>query len=155
MRILPRRAHTGGAPPSPQIPMLDRAGLYRGRQALIVDEKALNAEVLGTLLASFGVAARILFSPQGLEEAIYNAERLDVLSLDLELPERDGFLVHRQIRTLPQIQDLRVGAYTVQTSQIAKARRERSDDFLAKPLLQERFGEQLGRILRREPVWDV
>jgi CheY-like chemotaxis protein len=136
----------------------DHPGTFRphvGKHALIVEDNVLNAEVLATLLGKYGLASTVLETPVHLEETLESLTRVDVVFLDLEFRDHNGFDVNRQLHNHPRMQNIPVVAYTVHTSEIDRARREGFHSFLGKPIKQERFEEQLNRILSNQPVWDA
>lgn len=123
--------------------------------ALVVDDNALNNDVLVTLLESAGVAATALESPKNLTMALNQINDLAIIFLDLEFPQHDGFNLLKELRGDPALQDIPIVAYTVHTSEIDEARKAGFDSFLGKPLDIRRFPEQLRKILNKQPVWDI
>ncbi len=99
--------------------------------ALIIDDQAVNVEVLSTLLTKEGVTYTALYSIKQIPPA------LDKLKKDSRL---DG---------------IPIVAYTVHTSEINEIRAAGFHSLLGKPLNAKRFAEQLKRILNRQPVWEV
>jgi two-component system, cell cycle response regulator DivK len=81
----------------------------------------------------------------------------DVILLDLQLPQEDGYHVLDRVRTHPLIHSARVIACTahVSRSNIVRAQAAGFDGFLAKPLEYGRFPDQMMRILAGEEVWDT
>jgi two-component system, cell cycle response regulator DivK len=137
-----------------------RGGVHRalphaGKHALIIEDNALNAEVLETLLGKYGLTATTVESPGNLADLLASLDRLDAIFLDLELVETTGFEVYHRLQQIPQAARVPVVAYTVHLSQLERARREGFDGFLGKPLKQEWFEDQLNRILSGLPVWDA
>ncbi len=122
--------------------------------ALIIDDNASNAEVLGELLAEQGILVYISRDPTVVDVELQKLGGVDVVFCDLEMPKIDGFqllpmLRGRLGRSVPIV------AYTVHLSEIDTARRVGFDGFLGKPLDADRFPGLLKRILNGQPVWDL
>lgn len=128
---------------------------HAGKHALIIEDDDLSAEVMETLLGKYGLTATITATPRGLEAVLRSMERLDIIFLDLEFREANGFEVQRQLRNDPQADGIPIVAYTVHVSQIYRARDAGFDSFIGKPIDQEHFGERLNRILNGEQVWVI
>ena len=62
-----------------------------------------------------------------------------------------------KVRATRRLKDTIVAAVTAEASseQIAKARAAGFDGFLGKPLDPDRFPDQIRRLLRGEPVWEM
>jgi two-component system cell cycle response regulator DivK len=80
-------------------------------------------------------------------------DRIDVVFLDLEMPNGDYYLTLHELKQQPSLTGVPIVAYTVHTSEIDKARQAGFDGFLGKPLKATEFPGHLQRILGREPVW--
>jgi CheY-like chemotaxis protein len=128
---------------------------HTGKHALIIEDGPLNAEVMATLVGKYGMTATIVGTPRDLDQVLDLLDQLDVIFLDLEFSEHDGFETHRELKGDPRVEGVPVVAYTVHISEIERARREGFHSFLGKPLKQEKFGEQLSQILSGQPVWDA
>jgi len=72
------------------------AGL-EGRRALIVDDDAVNREILGRQLESWGMASAATASPIDALEWLSAGEVFDVALLDMQMPEIDGVDLARAI----------------------------------------------------------
>jgi two-component system, cell cycle response regulator DivK len=81
---------------------------------------------------------------------------IDLILLDLQIPEQDGYTVLKQIRATPRLQGTRVVALTanVMVDDVAKARAAGFDGLIGKPISKLRFAQQIERILQGEPVWE-
>ncbi len=128
---------------------------HTGKHALIIEDDALNAEVMATLVGKYGMTATIVRTPRDLDQVIDLMDHLDVIFLDLEFRDYDGVETHRLLKRDPRVEGVPVVAYTVHTSEIERVRREGFHSFLGKPLKQEKFGEQLSLILSGQRVWDA
>jgi len=143
------------APQSSRIGGTHRPLPHAGKHALIIEDDALNAEVLETLLCKYGVTATTVATPDHLADLLSSLDRLDAIFLDLKLGDLDGFDIYHRIQQIPGAKRIPVIAYTVHLSQLERARREGFNGFLGKPLKQEWFEDQLNRILSGLPVWDA
>ena len=71
-----------------------------GRQVIVVDDVATNRMVLGALLERTGAQVRL--AEGGAEAlAMHHATRADLVLLDLQMPEIDGFETARRLRAGP------------------------------------------------------
>lgn len=124
-------------------------------QALIIDDNPLNVEVIATLLENAGLEAVFVHSPRQLPQVLDHLTDLRVIFLDLEMPNHDGFELHKELKQDRRMNTAPVIAYTVHTSEIERVRRAGFDGFLGKPLHPENFTEQLNLILSGKAVWEV
>jgi CheY-like chemotaxis protein len=83
-------------------------------------------------------------------------QEVDLILLDIRLPQENGYEVLKRIRADARLGNTRVVAVTAFSSveEMREAQRAGFDGFLAKPLTRERFPDQLRRILSNEPVWE-
>ncbi len=121
--------------------------------ALIVDDNKDNSVILAQMLTMEGVESTRVDEPTKLEELLPRLPETQVIFLDLEMPKLNGYEVFNQIRTVAHLQNVPIVAYTVHVSEINTVRNLGFHSFLAKPLDQDQFPEQLARILNGEPVW--
>jgi CheY-like chemotaxis protein len=124
------------------------------KQALIIEDNHINAQVLQILLSAENVASTLISNPAQIHNIVPGLGAVDVVFLDLEMPGINGYEVLRMLRddlgiTAPVV------ACTVHTSQIDIARIEGFDSFIGKPLIAEKFSDQLSQILKGEPVWEL
>ncbi|MBL8133645.1 MAG: response regulator [Anaerolineae bacterium] len=123
--------------------------------ALIIDDNKHNRDVLALLLEREGVLSVQCQSATQISQALDSGEHFDVVFLDLEMPNIDGYTVLRAIKADPNFQYVPVIAYTVHLSEISTVRDYGFDGFLGKPLDPDRFPDQLARIMRGEQVWST
>ena len=81
---------------------------------------------------------------------------IDIILLDLQLPQEDGYIVLKQIRALARLAATRVVVMTanVMVADVERARAAGFDGFIGKPIDFRRFPPQIIRILAGEAVWD-
>lgn len=121
--------------------------------ALIIDDDAYSIHIMQRLLDQEDISYTAIPDPTQLESVLQTLERVDIVFLDLEMPKRDGYEVLAYLR---QHIDARVPivACTVHTAEIGNTRRQGFFSFVAKPLDQDRFSDQLHRILNGISVWE-
>lgn len=125
------------------------------REALIIDDNAKNASVLARMLSNEGMPSAQVLNPALLDSTLKQSDHFDVVFLDLEMPDIDGYQVLEQLRSDSRFQAIPIVAYTVHVSEIHAAHEQGFDGFLGKPLDSDRFSDQLARILNGEPVWET
>lgn len=123
---------------------------------LIIEDDANNLLITTSLLRLIGVKyinARAS-GWQGLKLA-ERMDRVDLILLDIQLPDEDGYIVLKRIRTNPKLQAARVVAVTanVLPQDEARARAAGFDGFIGKPLNFDRFPQQILTLLNGESVW--
>ena len=128
---------------------------FAGVHALIVEDDASSVEVLIDLFQQLKVSYTALFDSRNVLQMMSQLGRVDVVFLDLEMPNSNGYEVLQEIQSSPDFGDIPVVAYTSHNSEMANARDAGFHSFLGKPLRGKEFGEQLEKILNRESVWVV
>ncbi|MBN1310923.1 MAG: response regulator [Anaerolineae bacterium] len=123
--------------------------------ALIVDDNVSNVEALQALLHREDIACTTLISPIDLPELLETLEPVDIVFLDLEFPNDNGFDILEHLQADPRMADVPFVAYTVHISEQNEARQAGFHSFLGKPLDVHKFPEQLRRILSGERVWEI
>lgn len=125
---------------------------------LVIEDNLDNFLLIARLLAYVGVQ-RCEWKASGYQvlEFAESLPHIDLILMDIFLPERDGYQALSLLRAEPRFKDTLVVAVTADASQenIERARRAGFDGFIGKPLDPDRFPEQIRRILRGEPVWEL
>lgn len=118
---------------------------------LVVDDNEVNLKLAREILITRGY--EVLGAHRG-EQAIEMARlhRLDLMLLDMQLPDINGLEVLRRLRSLPETQSLRIVAMTAQAM---SGDRERflaagCDGYIAKPLSVQTFLAEVQRHLTVE-----
>jgi two-component system cell cycle response regulator DivK len=83
--------------------------------------------------------------------------KVDLILLDIHLPEEDGYEVLDRLREDVHFDSTRIVAVTadVSSANLARAQAAGFDGFLAKPIDVDLFPDQIRRVLEGEPVWDL
>ncbi|MEI8302813.1 MAG: ATP-binding protein [Burkholderiales bacterium] len=124
-----------------------RAGMFAGKDILLVEDNDLNRALVLAILADAGAHIRI--AGNGLEAiAAVRERRPDVVLMDIHMPEMDGYGATAAIRALgAQGRDLPIIATTADAleSDRDRALRAGMNDYLTKPLEPSRLVEVLLR----------
>lgn len=125
---------------------------------LVIEDDPNNLMITMELLRMTGVkyANARASGRQGLK-LIETLPRIDLILLDIQLPNEDGYEVLRQIRTHPKLCTTRVVAVTanVLPQDEARARVAGFDGFIGKPLNFDWFPTQISAILEGDAVWQA
>jgi len=128
-------------------------------RVLIVEDNVRNYALLARLLSFMGVK-QAEWKQSGwhvLEFAQDAMPHVDLILLDIHLPEEDGYEVLARLRADEHFRDTRIVAVTadITSSNLSRAQTAGFDGFLGKPLDPDRFPLQVRRILSGEAVWEV
>lgn len=115
--------------------------------ALIVDDEPLAREGMVLLLQEESAIKSVAQARNGAEAvAMIRTERPDLVLLDVQMPEMDGFGVLREIgaeHMPPVIFVTAHDKYAIQAFEV------NAIDYLLKPVTRERFSQALGRVRER------
>ncbi len=120
---------------------LDRDAVLEGRRILVVEDDVRNVFSLTSILEPHGVEVKIarngLEALQVLERSSEDAlAPIDLVLMDVMMPEMDGLTATREIRTRPQWQDLPIITLTAKAmlDDQEQCLAAGANDYLAKPL---------------------
>ena len=117
-------------------------------RVLVVEDNVVNQKVALGQLRMLGVEGRVAGSGAEAVETMRAGGRYDLVLLDCQMPDVDGYDVAREIRRIEQGRS-RVPIVAM-TAYVLAGERERCleagmDDYLSKPVSTSRLGETLGR----------
>ena len=124
---------------------------------VVVEDDPLNAILIRKLLQIAGVGQSLVCeSGEELRKALTTLPRVDLILLDLRMPDEDGYTVLRTLRAMPKWAKTKIVAATanVMPDDILHAEEAGFDGFMGKPFDFDRFRSQIIRILRGERVWE-
>ena len=123
---------------------------FAGRRVLVVEDNPVNQMVILGFLQRLGLEASMASSGQQALDLLCqpDAPHFDVVFMDCEMPQMDGFEATRRLRAWEQATGrppLRVIALTAQAlpGHREKCLAAGMDDYLSKPLLMGRLLEKL------------
>jgi CheY-like chemotaxis protein len=124
------------------------------KHALIIDDDAMSLGVLSQLLELEHFTYTAVQDSSQIEKVIANLARVDVVFLDLEMPQLNGYNVFDYLKhdvgiTAPIV------AHTVHVSESNVVRSMGFDAFICKPIDSDNFHDQLQQILDGNRIWIV
>ena len=130
---------------------------FQNYNALVIEDDASGLAIISVMLRRLGMRTVMERYASTAVERAEKMSKLDVVFLDLGLPDGDGYDVLRALKNNPQFQQIPVVAVTARdaSTEMPRAQAAGFDGFLGKPLNRNRFPEQVRRILDGESVWEV
>ena len=126
----------------------DKESIFKGRKILLVDDDVRNAFALATALQDKKMEILIgKNGKHGLELLEQNPD-IDLVLMDIMMPEMDGYEAMRNIREHPRFKRLPIIALTAKAMKNDKAKciEAGASDYLAKPV-------DMGKLLSLMRVW--
>jgi two-component system cell cycle response regulator DivK len=82
---------------------------------------------------------------------------VDLILMDIHLPEEDGYQALARLRAHPKFKDTKIIAVTAEAteSNLQRARVAGFNGFIGKPLDPDRFPDQIKQILQGKEVWKL
>ncbi len=96
----------------------------RGRKVLIVDDDVRNAFAVTSILELYGLTVTHASSGRQGIEVLRSNHDIDLVLMDVMMPEMDGYATTAAIREMPQLADLPVIAATARATQGGRPRQE-------------------------------
>jgi signal transduction histidine kinase/CheY-like chemotaxis protein/HPt (histidine-containing phosphotransfer) domain-containing protein len=125
------------------------------QRILVVDDNAVNLQVVEGLLNRAGHHVTAVNSGQAAIDIIQRAERFDVVLMDVQMPEMDGLTATRLIRTLPRpFNQVPVIALTAHASNSSRAvcLDAGMNGFIIKPAGLQRMQQEIAAVLGLDHV---
>ncbi len=125
---------------------------------LVIEDNFQNFVLIARLLAYLGVKnCEWKASGWQILEFAETLPQLDLILMDIFLPEADGYAALDALRSHSRFKDTRVVAVTADASvrNMERARGAGFDGFIGKPLDPDRFPNQIRRILQGENIWEL
>lgn len=125
--------------------------------ALVVEDDASGLAIISVMLRRIGVRTVMERYASAAVERAKKMTSVDMIFLDLGLPDGDGYEVLAQLKQVPALKNVPIIAVTARDAgtEIAKAQAAGFTGFLGKPLNRNRFPDQVRRIMEGEGVWEV
>ena len=124
---------------------------------LIVEDNLNNFILMTRLLAFLGVK-KCEWKASGWKvlEFAETLGNINLILMDIALPDADGFESLASLRSHPRFQEVPIVAVTADVSlqNVTRAREAGFNGFIGKPLDPDRFPEQVRRVLQGEEVWE-
>jgi two-component system cell cycle response regulator DivK len=125
---------------------------------LVVEDNVQNFVLITRLLAYLGVK-KCEWKASGWQVLEYaeTLPHIDLVLMDIFLPEEDGYQVLKKMRAHPRFKDTLIVAVTADVSveNLERARLATFDGFIGKPISPDRFPNQIRNILQGEQVWEL
>lgn len=130
---------------------------FQGISALVVEDDASGLAIISVMLRRLGIRTSMERYASSVADRARKMPKLDVVFLDLGLPDGDGYEVLRELKGDPELSQVPVVAVTARDpgTEMPKAQQAGFDGFLGKPLNRNRFPDQIRRIINGEGVWEV
>jgi PAS domain S-box-containing protein len=146
-----KRAHSVGVPQAVQHPV---GQALVGVRVLVVDDSEINREVAQRILHQQG--AEVVLAEDGqaaLDWLLAHPSEVDLVLMDVQMPILDGIEATRQLRRMPQFNDLPIVALTAGAfkSQQEAAQAVGMTDFISKPFDVPSTVALIQRLRRRKP----
>ena len=137
-------------------PAAQPAGLS-GRSALIVDDNAVNREVLARLLQRWGMNATAVASGEAAIAMLSSQPLPDAVLLDMHMPGMDGFAVGEWIRAQDSMKSLPLLVLSsgAMRGDAQRCRDIGLDGYFPKPVAEEELHAALGKLFGQAMISDA
>ena len=123
---------------------------------LVVEDNLRNFVLIARLLAYLGVKdCQWKASGWQVLEFADSMRRVDLVLLDIHIPDEDGYAVLARLRGDSHFRNTRIVAVTADASQesLLRAKAAGFDGFIGKPLDPDEFPNQVRSILQGQAIW--
>ncbi|MBN2149122.1 MAG: response regulator, partial [Anaerolineales bacterium] len=123
----------------------DRDAVFIGKHILVVDDEMRNAFALSRLLTSKGLKVSIARNGLKALEILESSDKIDLVLLDMMMPEMDGYETLHHLRSQPRFNNLPILALTAKAMKgdQEKCINAGASDYLAKPIDADRLFSML------------
>jgi two-component system cell cycle response regulator DivK len=125
---------------------------------LVVEDNLNNFLLITRLLAYLGVK-QCEWKASGWQvlEFADSLPKVDLILMDIHLPEEDGYQALARLRAHPKFKDTKIIAVTAEATEgnLQRARVAGFNGFIGKPLDPDRFPDQIKQILQGKEVWKL
>lgn len=125
---------------------------------LVVEDNVQNFVLITRLLAFLGVK-KCEWKASGWQvlEFAETLPHIDLILMDIFLPEEDGYQVHKRLRAHQRFKNTLIVAVTADVSEknMKRAREAGFDGFIGKPIDPDRFPNQIRNILQGAEIWEL
>ncbi len=132
---------------------LEQSATLFGKEILLVEDVDINREIVITLLMEFGVKADIAINGrQAVEMFKENPEKYDLILMDIQMPEMDGYEATRCIRSLPYEYASKVGIIAMTANvfkeDVEKCLEAGMNEHISKPIDVDDMQEKIVKYIR-------
>ena len=124
---------------------------------LVVEDNVDNYVLIARLLAFLGVKHQE-WKRSGWQvmEFADSMPRVDLVLMDIHIPDEDGYGALAKLRTHPRFANTPIVAVTADATvdNMRRAQEAGFDGFIGKPIDPDRFLEQISLILQGRPIWE-
>jgi len=125
---------------------------------LVVEDNLKNFVLVARLLAYLGVKdCQWKASGWQVLEFADSMPRVDLVLLDIHIPDEDGYMVLQRLRGDPRFKSTYIVAVTADASpeSLMRAKSAGFDSFIGKPISPDEFPQQVRSILEGQPIWST
>jgi len=124
------------------------------KRILAIDDERINLRVIGGLLRNLGYEP--VLAESWAEARPLLDTSIDLVLLDVMMPELDGFTVARQIREIPDVSDVPIIMVTALTGKQDRLRAVEAgaNDFISKPIDLTELRVRMGSLLKMKESQD-
>jgi signal transduction histidine kinase/DNA-binding response OmpR family regulator len=110
--------------------------ILRGRTALVIDDDIRNIFSMASVLEEFGVDLRYAESGRAGLDLLRQQPDVDIVLVDIMMPDMDGYETMREIRSVPRFADLPIIAVTAKAMKgdRLKCIQAGASDYVSKPV---------------------
>ena len=141
-------AKTGQTPPAA------KASAFTGKKLLVVEDNELNLEIASTLLKEAGFEVDTAENGKVAVEKVEaaSADRYDLILMDIQMPEMDGYEATRRIRALPDAKKAALPIVAMTANAFEDDRKNAlhagMNGHIAKPLDIQKLFQVLSKLLK-------